>query len=321
MINSIVFSHYVYRCVKSSYVTYTGQYQRIWKDSGSGAHRDVSLWANTNVGSSDGIFANAYTSVATHSQPNGNPPLLSNTVARPHFAIPSYVTETEKQFLLSAYPYLPIFKFDRAGECYPDWPSQENDNTCVINLNVDGPVFVQQDTCGAYTVYTYWLWYGKQEACIEYFDEGHGNDWEHVSVFVNSDGTVASIVFHQHSGHYTRQWGTFESIGTRPAVYVGKTSHGSYHTYCTGECSFTEFITGGCFGSVNYCVGGCPYWDDYRNPAGPDDSLDSPVLHPLRRGQTIDGIKRRDSNVCDDGTCAGADYRSLFESGCWQDEP
>ena len=304
--------------MKSSYVTYTGQYQRIWKDSGSGAHRDVSLWANANFGSSDGIFANAYTSVATHGQLYGNPgpALLSSTIARSDYTIPSYVTEAEEQMLLSAYPYLPIYKFDRGGECYPDWPSQENDNTCVKNLNADGPVFVRQETCGAYTVYSYWLWYGKQKPCIDFFDEGHGNDWEHVSVHVNSDGTVASVVFHQHNGHYTRRWGKFERVGIRPVVYIGKVSHGSYHAFCKGKCN----LFGGCTG-INFCVGGCGYWEDFRNPDGPEDSLTDPILHPLRPGQVIDGIERKDKTPCGIGTCEGSKKRKLTKSGCWQNKP
>jgi hypothetical protein len=46
-------------------------------------------------------------------------------------------------------------------------------------------------------------------------------------------------------------------------------AHGSYHAYCNGRCSFMEFFTQGCLGSVNYCQGGCGYWDDFRN-LGPE---------------------------------------------------
>ena len=86
------------------------------------------------------------------------------------------------------------------------------------------------------------------------------------------NGQVAKVVFHQHDGHYTRRHavlGTYDTEGDRPIVYIRKIAHGSYHAHCDGRCTFTEFFTQGCLGSVNYCQGGCAYWDDFRNP-GPE---------------------------------------------------
>ena len=42
------------------------------------------------------------------------------------------------------------------------------------------------------------------------------------------------VIFHQHTGHYTRRHGEFEHSKERPIVYVGKNSHGSYlvHETC-----------------------------------------------------------------------------------------
>jgi len=48
-------------------------------------------------------------------------------------------------------------------------------------------------------------------------DDGCGNDWEYVSVFVRNN-QVQKVLFHQHSGQYTRVRGTFESEGERPVV-------------------------------------------------------------------------------------------------------
>ena len=217
--------------------------------------------------------------------------------------------------------YVPIFKFDGSSSdyCYPDWPSTSNDYQCVTTLNDNEPVFYEINTCDGLTVYTYWLWYGLQKPCIEYFDEGHGNDWEHVSVFVDpSDGLVSKVVFHQHGGHYTRRRKKYQSEGERVIVYIGKIAHGSYHIDCNGKCSWSEFFEHGCYGSERFCVGGCGYWDDFRNP-GPE--LRNPTLYPLNEGQTIDGITRPDREVCGIGDCEGYDYRSLFESGCWQNKP
>ena len=147
--------------------------------------------------------------------------------------------------------YIPIYKFDGASSeyCYPDWPSSHNDNNCVTTFNSTAPVFYEVDTCDGQTVYTYWLWYGLQKPCI--FNQGtHGNDWEHVSVYVNpSNGLVSKVVFHQHGGHYTRRRGKYQAKGERSIVYVGKIAHGSYHIDCNGHCSFLELIKYGCYGS------------------------------------------------------------------------
>ena len=219
--------------------------------------------------------------------------------------------------------YLPIFKFDRAADdnCYPDQPSSENDNKCVQTLNKHAPVYYEVDTCEGQTVYSYWLWYGLQKPCIAVFDEGHGNDWEHVSVYVNpSNGQVNKVVFHQHGGHYTRRRGTYQSEGERPIVYIGKIAHGSYHIDCNGKCSFSDLFTCGCYFCVRFCEGGCPYWADFRNPVS-ESELRNATLHPLKEGQQIDGIKRPDRKVCGIGTCEGSDWRSPVDSGCWQNKP
>ena len=226
------------------------------------------------------------------------------------------------QIMNNEYSYVPIYKFDGSSSdyCYPDWPSSENDYVCVNTLNPNAPVFFEVDTCDGLTVYTYWLWYGRQKTCIiDAIYGGHGNDWEDVSVHVNpNDGKVVKVVYHQHNGYYTRRHGTYEAKGERPVVYVGKIGHGSYHAHCDGQCSFTEFFTKGCAGSVNFCPGGCGYWDDFRNP-GP--SLRDVQLYPLMEGQVIKGIERPDREVCGIGTCEGSAFRSPFTSGCWQDNP
>ena len=220
--------------------------------------------------------------------------------------------------------YLPIFRFDRDQRnfCYPDYPTSQNDNRCVNDLNPNAPVFYEVDTCGnGQTVYTYWLWYGWQRPCIRFFDDGHGNDWEHISVYVNPDTKkVTQVVFYQHAGWYTRGSGKFESEGDRPVVYIGKVAHGSYHSHCTGRCSLRQLFSNikGCFKYVEYCKGGCGYWDDFRNPGL---VLRTGSLQPLNPGQVIDGIRRPDNPVCDIPSCEGASHRSLKTSGCWQNDP
>ncbi len=64
------------RCVKSEYVT-IGSYEPIWNDKGSGARKDVGLFSNNEIGSVKAVFANTFTSVASHNQPSGSPYMLS----------------------------------------------------------------------------------------------------------------------------------------------------------------------------------------------------------------------------------------------------
>lgn len=224
----------------------------------------------------------------------------------------------KRDHVVEAEKYKPIYYFDGSGpsHCLPDWPSSGNDNTCRTSFLANTPSFVQYNICGSDEVYTYWLWYGDQKGCIVVFDQGHGNDWEHVSVFVR-DGEVKKVIYFQHKGRYTRRRGTFSMSGERPHVYVGKIGHGSYHAGCDGVCSATEFFTQGCLGSVNYCQGGCGYWDDFRNP-GP--SLSAYKLYDLQKGVTVDGIERPDRDICV-SSCEGSGDRVLGTSGCWQNKP
>ena len=228
--------------------------------------------------------------------------------------------DTAQVMALNPSNYIPIYRFDGAsgGFCYPDYPSSQNDGKCK-GKNEGAPVFYQEETCGGQTVYTYWLWYGWQKPCIGNTGS-HGNDWEHISVYVNpSNGQVSKVVFYQHTGHYTRRRDEFERRGERTVVYIGKIAHGSYHHRCDGKCSAEEFFKYGCLGTVNYCQGGCGYWDDFRNP-GPE--LGALQLRPLMAGQTIDGIGRPGTgSVCGVSSCKGSGSRLLTESGCWQNKP
>ena len=212
--------------------------------------------------------------------------------------------------------FKPIFRFDGKSEsfCYPDYPTTGNNNKCHSSLSSSSPAFVQSTICGSYKVYSFFLWYGKQKGCI-IFDKGHGNDWEGVSVFVKS-GRVQKVKYYQHNGFYTRRRGKFERIGERPVVYVGKVAHGSYHAKCTGKCSVKLFFTKGCLGSVNYCQGGCGYWDDFRNP-GPE--MNNYRLLDLQPGKIIYGIRRPNRSPCG-AYCKGLNARLLTLSGCWQNE-
>lgn len=226
--------------------------------------------------------------------------------------------------------YSPIWKFDQSASeyCFPDYPSAVNDGRCQHRLDVSAPVFYQVDSCGDHTVFTYWLWYGKQKPCVAVFDDGHGNDWEHVSVYVKpSTKQVELVVFYQHAGRYTVLPGGYEQVNSRPVVYVGKVGHGSYSFGCSSKCrspTFVFFFSDRCLKNQNFCRGGCGYWDDFRNPA-PDGSttLTQGTLVSLQEGQTIDGIARPDRQVCitnEYKPCKGDENRKLTTSGCWANQ-
>uniref|UniRef100_A0A7S0A6S7 Uncharacterized protein n=1 Tax=Pyrodinium bahamense TaxID=73915 RepID=A0A7S0A6S7_9DINO len=217
--------------------------------------------------------------------------------------------------------YSPIWKFDSKADenCFPDIPSSARDGTCSSTW-IGTPTYYEEHTCGSFIVFSYWLWYGWQNACFA--DHGaHGNDWEHISVYVGLDGQVAKVMFFQHSGHYTRRAGTFESEYGHPVVYVGKNAHGSYHAGCDGTCSFSEFWSCGCaLRCLSVCAGGCGWWDDYRNNNGGQVGRAWESLYPLQPGQTVDGIERRTSS-CPSTSCTGARTKLAWDSSCWQDEP
>jgi hypothetical protein len=100
----------------------------------------------------------------------------------------------------------------------------------------------------------YWWFYGHQPPCLASEGE-HVADWEHVMVTTTADRTgIAAVTYFQHYGWYTLMAGRggFETLVGRPVVYVGKKSHGAYHD------------SGG--------IGGCGYFDDYRNPASFQDA-------------------------------------------------
>ena len=229
------------------------------------------------------------------------------------------VSEYKAHIMSNWYRYLPIFKFDGSAQdyCYPGWPSKQNDEKCNKNFNPNAPVFCQMDYCGRYIVYTYWLWYGLQQACTFNFGR-HGDDWEHVSVYVRN-GRADKVVFHQHNGHYTRRRGSYRSEGERPIVFIGKVAHGSYHDYCNGRCSWEEFFKYACIGSHRYCQGGCLYWDDFRSGTG--RVLKDARIYPLRKGQVIDGISRPSREVCSLRTCKGSGHRAPSDAGCWLNSP
>ena len=85
---------YLCRCVKSEYVVNSGRYDLIWNDRGSGADKDVSLWANTDIDSDVGVDSNAFTSFATHrDMSKGSPNLLKRNVAQLRSLIPRTTTD------------------------------------------------------------------------------------------------------------------------------------------------------------------------------------------------------------------------------------
>jgi len=89
----------------------------------------------------------------------------------------------------------------------------------------------------------YWWFYGFQKYCnpLELTEPGeHHGDWEHIIVTTDPNRIRAdSVTYSFHGVWYTRQWGGFEDIDGHPVVYVGKLSHGNWHSNET-SCLWTD---------------------------------------------------------------------------------
>ena len=85
--------------MKSSCIT-TGSYEPIWNDKGSGAHKDVGLFSNSEIGSVKAVFANTFTSVASHKQPSGSPYMLHSDCSILHSLI---TPEENKNLAIKVY--------------------------------------------------------------------------------------------------------------------------------------------------------------------------------------------------------------------------
>ena len=113
----------------------------------------------------------------------------------------------------------------------------------------------------------YWWYYGYQPPCnwtgvlgaVGAETGEHVGDWERVMRTTTPDrSAVEAVTYHQHGGWYTR-WASlygFELVGERPVVYVGRTSHGSYHN--------PRDACGAAAGDGSMTC--CCYWRDPRDP-------------------------------------------------------
>lgn len=208
--------------------------------------------------------------------------------------------------------WAPTLRFDGSASkfCYPDKPSTENDGKCVTKFNPKAPVYWEGQRCSSNTYkLAYWFWYGRQKGCIV-GDKGHGNDWEHITLNFTIDNNnkykIHSVTFYQHKGYYTRKQ---ESKNIN--VWIGKIGHGSYHNWCDGKGFLWE---------KDYCMGGCGYWDDFRNDKK-GVRWKPTNLRPLNEAKRIPGAigKRvKNEDYCAKGACKGKKARVLTTSGCWQ---
>jgi hypothetical protein len=161
--------------------------------------------------------------------------------------------------------FAPVLRFDQAASTFPmsaqtwfannchnrRWPECEGLTTrSMETLRNNVPTYYQVTLCGEQIRLTYWWFYGYQPQCDAFGSGTHPADWEHITVTLSTDGSQpAAVTYYQHGGWYTRIAGRggFSTVGSHPVIYVGKTSHGSYHR------------SGG--------SGTCLYWEDWRNPS------------------------------------------------------
>jgi hypothetical protein len=224
--------------------------------------------------------------------------------------------------------FAPLLRFDQKQgspeKCFPSSAAEyfkarkSGSNAQICNTNYQA---VEQGQISTYYTYSqcgsnelvimYWFFYGYQDTCTGSLGS-HDADWERIAVKIR-DGELHRVMYFQHSGHYTRNPGRFETyLGDHPIVYVGKNSHGSYHD------------DGG--------TGSCLYFEDYRNPGSNDfrmatwenlvhltDKPTSPEWMRYKGSEYWDGISAplaRNTQLCSMAGCRGKDF-SLGTTLCF----
>lgn len=217
--------------------------------------------------------------------------------------------------------FAPLLRFDQeqgntekcfpsdAGTYYNARKSGSKERICNTDVNsIDGghvPIYYAYQNCSSdSTVIMYWFFYGYQDTCTGSMGS-HNADWERIAVKIRN-GRLERVLFFQHSGSYTRNPDTMNFVdGNHPVVYVGKNAHGSFHD------------DGG--------SGSCLYFEDYRNPGGKDQRLESwnnlvelrddanaPEWMRAKSAEFFDGIPgplARGINLCSLPGCAGKDFK------------
>ena len=274
------------------------------------------------------------------------------------------------QDLSLAQRFSPILMFDRAGRGYPMSAQvyyelmlardprifdaslgEKAPGVEQSTLDRSVPTYYQVQTGQPQVRITYWWYYGLQHACNETpFDKSgrHHGDWERITVTLREDReAIAAVTYYQHGYWYTRLSGPrdapctptglgrcdgssgFPREGDHPIAYVGKISHGSFHNTPGGP-------------------GGCTFWEDFRNPSGPDDRFETggnlvdlntdqeawmvaDRASALRWGPPDDASNSRgEGGVASQPTmngpnydlpaCRGTPLYALAEAGCYQSE-
>lgn len=231
--------------------------------------------------------------------------------------------------------YAPVLRFDQAASTFPAdgqeiWNRSRN-KSCGQRLAIEdkasytwaqvpskSKTYYRAKKVGNRLFIDYWWGYFRQPPCFTFLGTksgAHDYDWEHIMVQINA-GTrkVISVSFFQHSGWYTLRPGgksrgnTIQFDGTHVHVFVGKDSHGSYH-----------------YGGT---IGGCAYWEDYRNNANRKWNTWNSSMLPLGCNLGVDWMSFRGDwgkpgkgplfrdfvttsrNVCDDSGCSGSNPQS-----------
>lgn len=114
--------------------------------------------------------------------------------------------------------------------------------------------------------------------------------------------------YNQHNGYYFKNpWESgVEMEGSRPVVYIGKVSHGAYHT----GCNASNWLVGISTGRIGFCLGGCGYWDDFRSTRQGKFRLEKATLVKDPSPRLVD---------CNPGKCRQGHVasRGLAHSSCF----
>ena len=115
-----------------------------------------------------------------------------------------------KYYFIGLLYFRPLIRFDGESEgyCFPDEATNDNNGICRA-FNPDAPIYYKIIRCGDFLKLAWHLWYGLQRGCDPFgVDDGHDDDWEHVTInFVKTGDSWEqdSVTYSQHGGFYTRR--------------------------------------------------------------------------------------------------------------------
>ncbi len=242
-----------YRCLRRDLATPGKLGRMIWKDSGSGADDDVSVW---NINDSRGMPTATFAANGSHGPPSGPFYTLEGllppkpAVSAEHklhllheFAPLVWLAPGEEFFPSSvewAFPHLKRFRHDGRYWLRTRQPlsSPSDDSLPVFRGDLESaPVYAFWVDKGGYAdlVYYFYYPYNRGKSVANTIWGNHVGDWEHITVRLtwlrggdwSLEPTHVYIAAHNFGGAF-RFRAVAREDGTHPVVFSARGSHGSW---------------------------------------------------------------------------------------------